>query len=70
MLQAQIVVKAIGKQVDIKYLGPMEYAITYFHSITWMLISANVTIYRTIAPVQRYQNNHCIMITPELRSDI
>ena len=50
-----------------------EYTITNFHSIGWMSIYVNVTIYRTVI-LQMYQsgNSHCIMmiITTKLRSSI
>ena len=50
ILQRQIV-KALGKQIDIEDIVYSKYAVVSFHSITWMLISVIVTIYRTI-PLQ------------------
>jgi hypothetical protein len=49
MLQRQIVVKALVKQIDTQGPAFTKYAIISFHSIAWILISINVTIYRTIA---------------------
>ena len=49
MLQRQIVVKALVKQIDTEDLAFTKYAITSLHSIAWILTSINVTIYRTIA---------------------
>jgi hypothetical protein len=69
MLQRQIV-KSLGKQIDIEDPGGKKYVITSFHSITWMLISVNVTIHMTVPILQRYQNSsHCIP-TAEPRSSI
>ena len=50
ILQRQIV-KALGKQIDIEDIVYSKYAVVSFHSITWMLISVIVIIYRTI-PLQ------------------
>jgi uncharacterized membrane protein (Fun14 family) len=62
MLQRQIVVKALGKQIDIEDAVCTKDAIASFDSIG-LLIFVNVTIYRTI-PLQRYQSNsHCIYLT-------
>ena len=69
MLQRQIVVKALGKEIDIEDVLWIKYAITSFHSIG-LLISVNVTIYRTIAFQESYENNHCVMLTTRLRSCI
>ena len=72
MLQRQIVVKGLGKQIDIEYPAYTKYdASTSFQSIVWILISVNVTIYRTVL-IQRYQStNHCIILTTtKLRSCI
>ena len=52
MLQRQIVFKALGNDIDIEYLGCIKYESTSFQSIAWMLISVNVTIYRTVPPSQ------------------
>ena len=49
MLQRQIVVKALVKQIDTEDPAFTKYAIISFHSIAWILTSINVTIYRTIA---------------------
>jgi hypothetical protein len=63
MLQRQIVVKALGKQIDIEDPAYTKYTIVSFLPIGWMLMSVNVTIYRTV-PIQRWQgSSHCIMIT-------
>jgi hypothetical protein len=69
MLQrSQIVVKAIGKQMDIKDPAYTKYdAGTSFQSIVWMLIFDIVTIKRNAAVLQRYENNHCIITTKLLR---
>jgi hypothetical protein len=69
MLQRQIVVKGLGKQIDTKDPECTKYTIAI--SMAWMLISVNVTIYRTV-PIQRYQgSSHCIMMTTtKLRSCI
>jgi hypothetical protein len=73
MLQRrQIVIKAVGKQIDIEDPVYAKDAIKSFHSITWMLISVIVTIYRTVPP-QRYQSSssHCIKTTAaKIRSRI
>jgi hypothetical protein len=51
MLQRrQIVIKAVSKQIDIEDPVYAKDAIKSFHSITWMLISVIVTIYRTVPP--------------------
>ena len=63
MLQRQIV-KGLGKQIeDALY---MKYAIISFHSMAWMIIFVNVTIYRTISLPESYEINHYI-ITTKLR---
>jgi hypothetical protein len=50
MLQRrQIVVKALGKEIDLEDVLCIKYAITSFHSITWIPISVNVTIYQTVS---------------------
>ena len=70
ILQRQVI-KAVGHQIDVEYTAYTKYALTSFHSIAWILISVNVTIYRTV-PMPTYQNgNHCIIVmTTELRSSI
>jgi hypothetical protein len=67
MLQTQLV-NALGKQIDIEDPAYTKYAITSFHSIG-LLISINVTIYRTIAPPDNYEISHYIIST-KLRSCI
>ena len=47
--QRQIVVKGLGNQIDTKDALYTKYAITRIHSLTWILISVNVTIYRTVS---------------------
>ena len=47
--QRQIVVKALGNQIDTKDPLYTKYAITGFQSIVWIPISVNVTIYRTVS---------------------
>ena len=67
MLQRrQIVVKALVKQIDIEYPVCIKYTSTSFHSISWMLISVNVTIYRTAPPRTCQSISHCILLTTEL----
>ena len=70
MIQRQIVVKGLGKQIDIEDLVHIKYAGTSFQSIVWMLIFDIVTVNRNAAIPQRYENNHCITITNLLRSCI
>jgi hypothetical protein len=66
MLQRQIVVKALGKEIDIEDPECTKYTIAI--SMAWMLISVNVTIYSTV-PIQRCQDSsHCIDLTTILRS--
>jgi hypothetical protein len=45
MLQRQIVVKALCKQIDTKDPAYTKYAGTSFQFIAWMLTSVIVTIY-------------------------
>jgi hypothetical protein len=70
--QRQIVVKALGKQIDIEDPAYRKHAGTSFHSITWMFISVIVTIYRTIALQSDQSSSSCrvIMTTKLLRSCI
>jgi hypothetical protein len=68
MLQGQIV-KDLGNQIDIEGPDGMKYAITSFHYLDWMLISVNVTIYRTNTPPQGFQSSHFIT-TVKPRSSI
>ena len=51
MLQRQIV-KVLGNQIDVEYLLFIKYTIAGFQNIARMLISVNVTIYRTV-PLQK-----------------
>jgi hypothetical protein len=69
MLQRQIVIQALGKQIDIEDPAYRKYAITDFHSIVWMFIAVIVTIYRTVTLSESYENSHYI-ITTKLRSSI
>ena len=67
----QIVIKALGKQIDTEDIVNSKYASTSFQSIVWMLIFDIVTIERNVVVVlQRYENNHCIATTKLLRSCI
>jgi hypothetical protein len=66
MIHRQIVVKGLPKQIDIEYPAYTNYAGTSFQSIVGMLIFDLVTIKRNAAVLQRYENNHCIMLTTEL----
>jgi hypothetical protein len=66
MLQRQIVVKALGKQIDIEDPAYTKYAGTSFQSIIWILIFDIVPVNRNAAVLQRYENNHCIMLTTKL----
>jgi hypothetical protein len=67
MLQRQIVMQALGNQIDIEDPLCMKYASTSFHSIVWMLGFDIVTIKRNAAVLQRYVNNHCIITAKLLR---
>ena len=44
----QIVIKTLDYQIDIEDPVCMKYASTSFHSIVWVFISVNVTIYRLL----------------------
>jgi hypothetical protein len=69
--QRQIVVKGLGKQIDVEDPAYRKYAIVDFHSIVWMFIAVSVTIYRNAAALsQRYQASHSILLTTKLRSSI
>jgi hypothetical protein len=70
MLQRLIVVKGLGKQIDIEDPAYPNYAGTTFQSIVWLLIFDIVTIKRNAAVLQRYENNHCIITTKLLRGCI
>jgi hypothetical protein len=67
MLQRQIVVKGIGKKIDIEDIVHIKYVGTSFQFIVWMLIFDIVTIKRNAAVLQRYENNRCITTTKLLR---
>jgi hypothetical protein len=67
MIQRQIVVKGLPKQIDIEYPAYTNYTDTTFQSIVWLLIFDLVTIKRNAAVLQRYENNHCIATTKLLR---
>jgi hypothetical protein len=67
MFQRQIVVKALGKQIDIEDPAYRNYAGTSFQSIVGMLIFDIVTIKRNAAVLKRYENNPCITTTKLLR---
>ena len=64
--QRQIVIKAFGIQIDIEDSAYTKYAGTSFQFIAWMLIFDIVTIKRNSAVLERYENNHCIMLTTKL----
>jgi hypothetical protein len=70
MLQRQIVIQALGNQIDIEDPLYMKYASISFQSIVWMLIFDIVTIERNAVVLQRYENSHCIATTKLLRSCI
>ena len=67
MIQRQIVVDGLGKQIDIEDPAYRNYAGTSFQSIVGMLIFNIVTIKRNAAVLQTYENNHCITTTKLLR---
>ena len=68
MLQREIAVKALGKQIDIEYPAYTKYdGGTSFQSIVWMLIFDIVTINRNAVVLQEYESNHCITTTKLLR---
>jgi hypothetical protein len=69
MQQLRQIVKISGKQMDIEDLIGSKHPAVSFHSIAWMIISVNVTIYRTMALPESYEINHYI-ITTKLRSCI
>ena len=67
MLQRRQIVKALGNQIDIEDIAYTKYdSGTSFQFIAWMLIFDIVTIKRNAAVLQRYENNHCIMLTTKL----
>ena len=64
MLQRQIVVKIVGKKIDIEDPEYTKYAGTSFQFIAWMLIFNIVTIKRNADELsQRYQGSHSIVQT-------
>ena len=68
MLQRQIVVKALGKHLDIEDPAYTKYdADTTSQYLVWMLLFDIVTIKRNAAVLQRYENNRCITTTKLLR---
>ena len=67
MIQRQIVVKGLPKQIDIEYPAYTNYTGTTFQSIVWLLIFDLVTIKRNAAVLQRYENNYYITTTKLLR---
>ena len=68
MLQRQLVIKALGTRIGIEDFVCIKYAGTSFHFLDCMLISVNVTIYRTISLPESYENNHCITTTKPIWS--
>ena len=65
------IVKGLDYQIDIEDPAYKKYAGKSFQSIVCMLIFDIVTIKRNAAVLQRYENNHCIMLTTKLlRSSI
>jgi hypothetical protein len=67
MLQRRQIDKALGNQIDIEDIAYTKYdSGTSFQFIAWMLIFDIVTIKRNAAVLQRYENNHCIMLTTKL----
>jgi hypothetical protein len=48
----QIGVKAFGTRIDLEDPAYTKYTIASFLSMAWILISVNVTIYRTV-PIQK-----------------
>jgi hypothetical protein len=67
MLQRQIVIKALGTRIGIEDLVCIKYAGTSFHFLDCMLISVNVTIYRTITLSESYEISRYI-VTTKLKS--
>jgi hypothetical protein len=56
--------QALGNQIDTEDRIYTKYASMGFLSIAWLIISVNVTIYRTIKSAHRYQStSQCIMMT-------
>jgi hypothetical protein len=49
ILQRRQVIKGIGNQIDVEDPRCTKYANVSFHYLNWMLISVNVTTYRTIS---------------------
>jgi hypothetical protein len=70
MLQRQIVIKALGTQLDNEDPAYMKYDPgTSFQSMVWMLRFDIVTIKRNAIILQRYESNHYVT-TIKLRSCI
>jgi hypothetical protein len=67
MLERQIVVKGLGKQIDTEYPAYTKYVGPSFQSIVWMLIFDLVTITRNAAVKPRYENNHYLIKIKLLR---
>jgi hypothetical protein len=67
MLQRrQIVVKGLGKKIDIEDPAYIKYTNTTFGFIIWVFLYVDVTIYRTVL-LQQYQGtSQCILLTMEL----
>jgi hypothetical protein len=61
--QRQIVIKTLGNQIDTEDPAFTKYAVASFLPIAWILISVNVTIYRTITLSKSYENSHYIIKT-------
>jgi hypothetical protein len=65
MIQRRQIVKGLDDQID-EDPAYTKYAGTSFQFIAWMLIFDVVTIKRNSAVLERYENNHCIMLTTKL----
>jgi hypothetical protein len=70
MLQRQIVIKALGMQIDTEDPASTKYAGRSFQFVVGMSIFDIVTIKRNAAVLHRYENNRCITTTKLLRSCI
>ena len=68
MLQRQII-KTLDKQIGTDNLAYTKYTIASFLFMAWMIISVNITIYRTTGLAQRYEISPYIMTT-KLRNSI
>jgi hypothetical protein len=69
MIQLWQIVKGSDNQIGIEDPKRVKYTFISFYNLDWMLVSINVTIYRTNTPIHNY---HCsiIIMTAELRSSI